>query len=403
MNPQFLEAQANDKRDATPFETERDLLRLERQKQQKMLPNPTAENTTPKSSSVIKVGAPLLTPSLEHVENREAVDILAKIYSSLLDNNLVLNPMTELNFVISLITLQHSFGNEKKSSDAKLTIESDESMIDDYENSKRSVNIEIIDKELGCKVLINDDIVSTMERNDLSEFKQFDDSTKSSLLNRKQNNFTDEQNEGANLSEEYFRTIHNCIYFSTKFLNTQRVLLSLLDRATLKLFCENNRIATFLPDLQDHLNKCYKMKLNESSRRNRHFNSFRTTEANVSFQIDTDNRENFPSPVAFQSFRKQRDLFYEALRLWEVHHLGSGWLFSIALGGKIRSLLTLHNDAANYCHFARLFKSQLLLSCIGNGPQVIFLIAYSTKTISVLYQSFRRILWTMIPSAFLDR
>lgn len=97
---------------------------------------------------------------------------------------------------------------------------------------------------------------------------------------------------------------------------------------------------------------------------------YSTTEVNVSFQIDTDNHENFPSLGGFHNFRKQRDLFYEALRIWEVNHLASGWKFSISLAGKVRTLLTLHNDTTNYCHFARLFKSQLLLSCIGNGPQV---------------------------------
>lgn len=93
-------------------------------------------------------------------------------------------------------------------------------------------------------------------------------------------------------------------------------------------------------------------------------------EINVSFQIDTDNRENFSSAIAFHTFKKQRDAFYDILRIWEENHLVPGWVFQIALGGKIRNMLTLHNDCTNYYHIARLFKSQLLISCIQNGHQV---------------------------------
>lgn len=92
-------------------------------------------------------------------------------------------------------------------------------------------------------------------------------------------------------------------------------------------------------------------------------------ELNVCFQIDTDNRENFPSAAAFQTFKNQRDTFYEIFRIWEKNHSVRGWMFQIALGSKIRTMLTLHNDAVNYYHFARLFKSQLLISCIQNRQQ----------------------------------
>lgn len=95
-------------------------------------------------------------------------------------------------------------------------------------------------------------------------------------------------------------------------------------------------------------------------------------EVNVCFQIDTDNRENFSSFIAFHTFKKQRDAFYDILRIWKENHLVSGWVFQIALGSKIRNMLTLHNDPTNYYHIARLFKSQLLISCIQNGHQVHF-------------------------------
>ncbi|XP_076753988.1 codanin-1 like protein dlt isoform X2 [Xylocopa sonorina] len=85
--------------------------------------------------------------------------------------------------------------------------------------------------------------------------------------------------------------------------------------------------------------------------------------------MNTDNRENFPSVIAFLTFKNQRDAFYEIFRIWEENHLVPGWTFQIALGSKIRYMLTLHNDSINYYHFARLFKSQLLISCIQNRQQ----------------------------------
>ena len=102
---------------------------------------------------------------------------------------------------------------------------------------------------------------------------------------------------------------------------------------------------------------------------------FSIADPNVCFQIDTDNRENFPSLIAFQCFRKQRDMFYEILKIWEENHMKSKWNFSTALSGKIKSMLTLHSDLTNHCHIARLFKSQLLISCIHTGQQVFYFLS----------------------------
>ena len=90
------------------------------------------------------------------------------------------------------------------------------------------------------------------------------------------------------------------------------------------------------------------------------------------FQIDTDNRENFPSNIAFQCFRKQRDMFYEILKIWDENHTVPGWTFQISLGNKIKTLLAVHVDITNLTHFTRLFISQLLISCIQGEHQVLF-------------------------------
>lgn len=115
-------------------------------------------------------------------------------------------------------------------------------------------------------------------------------------------------------------------------------------------------------------------------------------EVNVCFQIDTDNRENFTSAAAFQTFRKQRDAFYDILKIWEENHSVSGWVFQIALGGKIRGMLTMHNDSTNYYHIARLFKSQLLISCIKNGHQVSWERSRSPRCFKVQRDNFEIIL-----------
>lgn len=89
---------------------------------------------------------------------------------------------------------------------------------------------------------------------------------------------------------------------------------------------------------------------------------------NLCFQVDTDNPENFPSEAAFQTFKNQRHTFHEIFRIWGKNHSVRGWTFQIALANKIRTMLTLPNDAANYYHFARLFKSHLI-SYTQNGQQ----------------------------------
>lgn len=92
---------------------------------------------------------------------------------------------------------------------------------------------------------------------------------------------------------------------------------------------------------------------------------------NVSFQYETDNRENFTSDNSFHSFRKQRDLFYNILAVWEANHLSSGWVFSVGLGSKIRTLLSTSSDPINFLHLAKLFRNQLIISCCGENQSEV--------------------------------
>lgn len=94
-------------------------------------------------------------------------------------------------------------------------------------------------------------------------------------------------------------------------------------------------------------------------------------QTNVCFQVDTDNIEKFPSSFAFSSFRKQRDMFYDIFSKWESNHIKPGWQFDLSLGGKIKSMLAVHTGITNISHLARLFTSQMLISCIQNEQQVL--------------------------------
>lgn len=57
-------------------------------------------------------------------------------------------------------------------------------------------------------------------------------------------------------------------------------------------------------------------------------------------------------------------------RIWESKHLNPTWDFEAELGRKVRSLLGLMDHPINMAHMAKLFTSQLILSCNFN---VIFI------------------------------
>nr|XP_045619038.1 codanin-1-like [Procambarus clarkii] len=172
-----------------------------------------------------------------------------------------------------------------------------------------------------------------------------------------------ENNE--NLDKFYLGTTHNCVYFATNVLLLIAELLKLLDKGTLRLLSENPRIQHFAGDFQRNLvsfleNPPPSLTLNLAPK---------SPIGGVSFQMDTDNRNNFPSDQAFHVFRKQRDMFYEMLRIWEENHLTCGWSYGQGLGPRIRQLLSLRPNSANFAHFARLFQSQLLNMCQGDNDQ----------------------------------
>lgn len=225
--------------------------------------------------------------------------------------------------------------------------------------------------------------------------------------------------------KKFFSSIHNCVYFAVEMLWLQRNCFILLNLSALKLLSENDRIKKFNCNLKEFLVSAYTQKqstedmkrcrgLSKTSMQGKirstrsrksevhlcvlpndemiflfyfFFVFFYTTflllapvelinehfslSGNVSFQYETDNRENFTSDFSFHCFRKQRDLFYNILAIWEANHLVSGWIFSVGLGSKIRSLLSISSDPINLLHLARLFRNQLITSCCGENHQEV--------------------------------
>uniref|UniRef100_A0A8C3P572 Codanin-1 C-terminal domain-containing protein n=1 Tax=Chrysemys picta bellii TaxID=8478 RepID=A0A8C3P572_CHRPI len=161
------------------------------------------------------------------------------------------------------------------------------------------------------------------------------------------------------VERQHFRNVHNCVYFAVQVLDCQFEIISRLEKGTLKLLAENERIASFSPGLHAKLMKAYESSTAKVSL------LLPSSVQSVSFQPETDNRSNFPSDRAFHIFKKQRDIFYELLREWEDNHEKPGWDFERVLGNRIRAMMNHLTAAYNHSHFARLFQKQLIQMCKG--------------------------------------
>ncbi|XP_013871971.1 codanin-1, partial [Austrofundulus limnaeus] len=160
----------------------------------------------------------------------------------------------------------------------------------------------------------------------------------------------------------YLRQVHNCVFFAVKVLENQFQLVAHLDKCTLRLLAENERVGSFSPGLRDRLTQAQDRSTAKLSP------SVTTFIHSVPFQPATDNRSNFGSDKGFHTFKKQRDIFYELLREWEDLHKEPGWSFDAVLGGRIRGIMNQLTLAGIHSHFARLFLKQLVQMC--KGPRV---------------------------------
>ncbi|KAM9294415.1 codanin-1 [Gastrophryne carolinensis] len=164
------------------------------------------------------------------------------------------------------------------------------------------------------------------------------------------------------VERQHFHSVHNCVFFAVLVLEFQFIVISHLDKSTIKLLAENERIGAFSRPLQERLLEAHRTSTGKVSL------LLPNTLHSVSFQPETDNRSNFPSDRSFHIFKKQRDIFYELLREWEDCHGKADWNFERGLGNKIRSMMFNLSLASNHSHFARLFQKQLVQLCKGpNG------------------------------------
>ncbi|XP_061286914.1 codanin-1 isoform X2 [Bos javanicus] len=163
------------------------------------------------------------------------------------------------------------------------------------------------------------------------------------------------------LESPLFQSVHDCVFFAVKVLERQFHILSHLDKGTLKLLAENERLLCFSPALQGCLRAAYEGSVAKVSL------AMPPSAQAVSFQPETDNRANFSSDRAFHTFKKQRDVFYEVLREWEDRHEEPGWDFEKGLGSRIRAMMGQLSAACSHSHFVRLFQKQLLQMCQSPG------------------------------------
>ncbi|XP_011663041.2 codanin-1 isoform X2 [Strongylocentrotus purpuratus] len=180
-----------------------------------------------------------------------------------------------------------------------------------------------------------------------------------------------DEDEGIHSLEEdiedinYLSTIHNCVYFAASVLSRLVVVLSLLDKSTLRLLADNQVVSQFNPELKTRLEQVTNHCPTESGLQAAITSPMQV----VPFLADTDNRQNFPSDTSFHSFKKQRDGFYSLIRDWEDNRSKPGWKMQEKLTHRIRDLMK-HMDVTNYTHFSRLFQSQLIKMCQGDSSVV---------------------------------
>lgn len=238
--------------DETSFLQERDLLREKRQEQQQT----TATIISDQDPPVLKIltrprpSIQLTVPKLELVQSKETLDIAINLYCNLLDHNLVSNPMTELYFVVSLVTLQYVTVESPEISLDKVSSEesNDNATLNSSEdNSIKSKDKDIKD-DLGCSLLSEEDESGT--KNLGNQMKGL--SVNSTIGKSSEGN---QQEQLALLV-----TPHNCVYFAVNVLNNQKGCLTMLDRTTVKLLWDNNRISTFQPQLRIFLENLYTQK-----------------------------------------------------------------------------------------------------------------------------------------------
>ncbi|KAH8349831.1 hypothetical protein KR084_007791, partial [Drosophila pseudotakahashii] len=219
--------------------------------------------------------------NLEDVSDTHELQLLASIYSLLMDLNLVPNVLSELSFVLHLVNIR-DFGQSSAESEAPAALER------------------------------------------LTQYK-------------------------------------SCVYFALKLLENQQKLLLQLDKRTLGVLLQNERLSLLPPAMVQQLEMSCQQR-QELSTPFALDTSSSSSQQNVYYHVEKDSRDNFPTQNEFAAFKTQRDLFYKALKQWEVSHLNRIFNFTSELAPRIREIFKASEHPVNMAHFAKLFVSQLLIS-----------------------------------------
>lgn len=153
-----------------------------------------------------------------------------------------------------------------------------------------------------------------------------------------------------------------CIFFAVQLLEYQEELLLQLDRKSLAVLLQHERLMLLPKKLQQQLDVIYQRKQQQCKGEATPLVGAPESQQNVYYQHEKDSRENFPTQHEFGAFKTQRDLFYKALKHWEVAHLNRMFNFSHELEPSVKEIFKQSENAVNMAHFAKLFVSQLLMS-----------------------------------------
>ncbi|XP_001352416.3 protein disks lost [Drosophila pseudoobscura] len=159
----------------------------------------------------------------------------------------------------------------------------------------------------------------------------------------------------------------NCIYFALQLLEHQQYLLLQLDRKSLGILLQHERLGLLPQPLVQQLEESCHRKQELAKKETSSASSSLTlaspgSQQNVYYHEEKDSRDNFPNQNEFGAFKSQRDLFYKAFKLWEATHLNRGFCFNRELKPHVRAIFKISEHAVNMAHFAKLFVSQLLIS-----------------------------------------
>lgn len=216
----------------------------------------------------------LVVPDPEKVSYKDQLLKFCDMYCCILNANLVPNLMTELYFIVSLLVIRCDFN-----------VHDDVNVVSSFQDSVQNVALKYTDT------------LKYTEKHDIS--MQSSEGFLTPAESKK--NPLDEMSNSC-----YFSTVHNCVFFATNVLCKLTDVLGNMDRITLKLLLESERIASFAPALRERLLSVYtsassKTRMPQGSGSA----SFKAVlNGNVSFQSETDNSSNFPSAQCFSNFRK---------------------------------------------------------------------------------------------------